>query len=411
MAWLTTLVTYFASRRLGMGRGLALGAAAVLALASPWLVYVKSFYSEPAIGLALALALWASESHHPRLTGLAAGAAAILKPPFALVGIGLIIERLWARRWRDAISMSAVLVTCGIALCGFNYWLARTPVISGNNGLVPQLSLAPFYDTLLGPSYGLFRFAPWTIIAFISLTVSLWGQSSVLRQMAVPTVLYLVLLSLDSHGPGTCYGPRYWVPFLPWLAIASIEGIRSIRYPWPIRYALLVSYLPLAILSAALAIPAALQYRQLFDHSPTDAWQNLSPQIAKNNESGFREQYLLGNGALSTGAVTLTSLNLDIDSSSPNVVVINRKYNKHWKLTQGEGVVASSDGMVAVMVPAGRQHLVLSYQGNRLQLGLGVIVYLVLATLVVWLWVPRRKLEDRPAVESEPGMDAVLAGP
>jgi hypothetical protein len=86
----------------------------------------------------------------------------------------------------------------------------------------------------------------------------------------------MALLSLDSFGPGTCYGPRYWVPFLPWLAIASVEGLRSIRRPWPILYALLLSYVPGVVLGAAIAVPGALRYWQLFERPASAAWHNLS---------------------------------------------------------------------------------------------------------------------------------------
>ncbi|MGD0076336.1 MAG: hypothetical protein ABSD31_18675, partial [Candidatus Binataceae bacterium] len=279
ISWSGALVTYLVARKIGMGRGLALLAASVLSLASPWLAYSRSFYSEPAIGLSLALALLALESGRPKVAALAAGAAAVFKPPFALAGAGLVMERMWARRWGEAAEMLAVLAACATALVSFNYWLARTAVISGNLGLVPVRSFQPLFEALLGPSHGLLNFAPWTIVALISLGLALlpWGgESSVLRPIAVPTALYMVLLSLDSFGPGTCYGPRYWVPFLPWLAIASVEGLRSIRRPWPIHYALLLSYVPAVVLGAAIAIPGALRYWQLFERPASAAWHNLS---------------------------------------------------------------------------------------------------------------------------------------
>jgi len=279
ISWSGALVTYLIVRRIGMGRGPALVAAAVLGLASPWLAYTRSLYPEPAIGLVLALALWALASGRPKLAALAAAAAAILKPPFAIVGAAFVIERMWARRWGEAAALCAVLGACAIALVSFNYWLARTPVISGNLGLVPIRSFRPLYETLLGTRYGLWYFAPWTIVAFIFLGLALLPlghESSVLRPIAVATALYMVLLALDSFGPGTCYGPRYWVPFLPWLAIASVEGLRLFRRPWPIHYALLFSYVPAVVLGVAIAVPGALQYWALFGRPAMATWHNLT---------------------------------------------------------------------------------------------------------------------------------------
>ena len=66
------------------------------------------------------------------MAATAAAAAAIFKPPFAVIGGGFAIDRIERRRWRDVIQLLAVLGFWGIALMAFNYWLARTPVISGN---------------------------------------------------------------------------------------------------------------------------------------------------------------------------------------------------------------------------------------------------------------------------------------
>jgi hypothetical protein len=393
LAWSGALVTYFIARRVGMGRGLALGTTSLLALASPWLVYTKSFYSEPAIGLSLALALWALESDRPKLAALATGAATIFKPPFAVAGLGFIIERMWARRWRDAIEMSLVLAACVTALIGFNYWLARTPIIPVPPGWTNGSRLYPLWATLIGPTTGLFVFAPWTIFAFAFLGLALlppWNRkSSVLRRIAIPTTLYLTVLVVVVAFPGTCYGPRYWVPFLPWLAIASVEGMRSINRPWPIRYALRISFLPTVILCAAFAIPGVLRYRQLFEHPPTDAWRYLIPEplVIRPGQPGYQgDQYLIGTGTVEPGDSTLTTLSFNVETQSPSVMVVNRKYDKSWRLIEGKGELASSSGLVAVMVPAGKQHIVLARHDWRLLTGLGTVLYILVAVPLLWLY-------------------------
>src|SRR5208282_1491858 len=76
ICWLGAIFTYLLSRRAGMGRGLALLATALLALASPWLAYARAFFAEPAIGLAAVIALWALEADRPFTSALAAAAAA-----------------------------------------------------------------------------------------------------------------------------------------------------------------------------------------------------------------------------------------------------------------------------------------------------------------------------------------------
>jgi hypothetical protein len=76
ISWSVVSIVYLIVRNIGMGCGPALLAASALGLASPWLAYSRSFYPEPAIGLAMVLALWAMASRRPKLAALAAGAAA-----------------------------------------------------------------------------------------------------------------------------------------------------------------------------------------------------------------------------------------------------------------------------------------------------------------------------------------------
>lgn len=275
ISWLTVVIVYFVARRIGMGRGFALLAASVLALASPWLGYTRSLFAEPVIGLSLALAIWAFESGCPILCAFAAAAAAIFKPPFALVGVGFIVERIWARKFNDAAVMAVVLGALGAGLVAFNFWLARTPIITGNLGLQPSFSIGPLYRTFLGSAHGLFRFAPWTIYAFVALGLGLLpgSQNSPLRRMVTPMVLFTGLLALDSLGPLYCYGPRYWLPMLPWLAIASVEGLRSKWRSGTLGYGLRTSYASVVLLSSAIAIPGALRFPELSDQPALAPWQ------------------------------------------------------------------------------------------------------------------------------------------
>jgi len=300
VSWLTVVVTYLVARRIGMGRGCALLSATVLALASPWLGYTRSLFAEPAIGLSLALAIWAFESGRPMLCASAAAAAAIFKPPFALVGAGFIMERIWARKFNEAAAMAKVLSALGIGLMAFNYWLARTPIITGNLGLEPSWSLGPLYRTLLGPKHGLFRFAPWTIYAFVALGFGLLtgNGSSPLRRMAIPILLFMGLLALDSLGPLYCYGPRYWVPMLPWLAIAAVEGLRSKWRSGGLARGLQSSYASVVVLSAAIAIPGALRFPELSDQPALAPWQLPGGIVTKKSLIATGD-FLLGRNSAS----------------------------------------------------------------------------------------------------------------
>ncbi len=230
ISWLGALMTYVAGRGVGMSRLKAMLAVALLMGASSWLAYSRSFFPEATIGLGLIVALWALTTDRPIVAGFGVAFAAILKPPLAVVGIGFIINDLRAGRRKNAIKLGIVMARCGAPVMVFNYWLAKTFVISGNSSWLRGASLKSIYDTFFEPGHALLYFIPWAIIAFIAIARAFRSEApeaKLLRQMALPLVLFLVLLSCSGTGPGLCYGPRYWIPFLPWFALATIEDVKQ----------------------------------------------------------------------------------------------------------------------------------------------------------------------------------------
>jgi len=269
ICWVGCLLVFLIARRVGLNRATSLLAAAMLGLASPWLPYARSYYSEPAIGLALMAGLWAYEEDRPVLAALAIAAAAIIKPPYAVIGAGFVLESSWNQRWRAAALMSLTLALCGAGLMSFNYWLARTLVISGNvlGADAIARSLGPLYVETLQPEHGLLWFVPWVVCAPLGLrrTHSASDPSRLTRRMVTPVVLFLVLLAGVSFGPGFCYGPRYWVPLLPWFALAYAIGWSSAGR------ALRAVFSVLAIAGAVFAISGVLRYPEMFYTAPWSA--------------------------------------------------------------------------------------------------------------------------------------------
>ena len=278
ICWLGSIFTFLLARKVGMGRGYALFATVLLAIASPWLAYTRSFFVEPVIGLTAVVALYALEGGRPILAASAAGAAAVFKPPFAAIGGGFIIDRMRQKRWHEVMLILGVLSLWGIALMSFNYWLARTPIISGNvSGPWPLGSntAQDFHqlgDTFIGSIHGLFVWAPWTIFAIFPIGAafcSAEGRPGFMREMSVPIALQVVVLTASSFDAGVCYGPRYWVPFLPWMAVAAAYTFKTTGWTWRGVFVLL------AITSTAISIVGALRYPQMFFLSP---WYLLHPQ-------------------------------------------------------------------------------------------------------------------------------------
>ncbi len=263
IAWLGVVATYFVGRQVAMPRRWALLASAILFAASPWLPYSRAYFAESTIGTALILGLWAMMSELPILAGLAAAASALMKPPFALVGAGFFIEEVRARRWKGALKIAAVLALGlpAMAVVGRNFGLHRRFSVMGQ-----------LINTLFNPAAGLLFYAPWTIFGFVACVRALAPSSAharLVRTMAIPLFLYLIAVSSIGLGAGYSYGPRYWVAFMPWLALAAVEAMRHAG-----RYQRAVCAL-LVLCGVAMAIPGALRYPQLFNRPALDAWRGF----------------------------------------------------------------------------------------------------------------------------------------
>ncbi|MFZ1888144.1 MAG: hypothetical protein WAU33_08930 [Candidatus Binataceae bacterium] len=269
IGWVGTLATYFMARRGGLSRGYALLAAGILLLASPWLAYCRDYFSETTIGLCLALTLWSWSDDRPLMAAVFAAGAAILKPSFAVIGAGFLIEAIRERRLRDGLKMAIVLGVCALALGSFNYWLAGTPLIAGSEAWPVANDLEPLHDTLLDPAHGVLVFAPWAIFAVFAIAHAFDRfdpDSAMLRRMAWPMMLYLFVLAITGFGPGYCYGPRYWIPFLPWLAVATVHALRAAGSRGRVACALLI------LLAMAIAIPGVLQLSRMYSMPPSAGW-------------------------------------------------------------------------------------------------------------------------------------------
>ncbi len=253
LAYLALVATALAAIRLGFSAPEALGIALLAGLASPWLAYTRSYFAEIPIGLALALALWAMVSRRPLLAGLAVVAAAALKPPFGLTGVVWAMD-LWLQgRRQEALKLLAVVVAGGAGIASVNLWLAHTPIIAGTAGFIPGApGLGGVGVMLFGDAHGLLNFAPW---ALLSLWVASRPGPDWVRFISLGAAPYLILVAA-SNAPdgGFCYGPRYWIPLIPWLALLAMQarGARKLL-------------LGLALASALVGIPGALRYRHLFN--------------------------------------------------------------------------------------------------------------------------------------------------
>ena len=254
-----------AALRAGFTAREALAALLLAAVASPLLAYARSFFSEPAIALALAGALWALLARKPALCGALCFAAAAVKPPFGLVALGWSALRFREGRRAEAQRLLFAFAAGWPALIAFNLLLARTPLISGTTGFVPAHGLGELGDLFFSNAHGLFTFAPWAAAGVLA---AARARDDLLRDLkwgAAPVIA--VLAAADVEAGGFCYGPRYLVPFLPWIALATVIAWRTASRGWRAAIA------ALAVTGALIAVTGALRYRDLFDRPVTAAFR------------------------------------------------------------------------------------------------------------------------------------------
>jgi hypothetical protein len=257
-----------AALRTGLDARSALAATALFGVASPWVVYTKSFFTEVSSGLALALALLAALSSRWISAGLSVGLAMAIKPIFAVAGAAWLLERALARDLRACLQLGATLFATGSALLLFNGAVVGRAIIDGGYPYIFASGLESAIGTLFDTSNGLVVFAPWVVVGAIGLGRGLQTGAQnrqpdrAARLMALPILCYFLLLASYGRIGGACVGPRYWIPFLPWLAIATVwEARRGGRW---LRGGVAI----LALAGALIAVPSALHYEHVFSSPP-----------------------------------------------------------------------------------------------------------------------------------------------
>ncbi len=124
-----------------------------------------------------------------------------------------------------------------------------------------------------------------------------------------------------------------------------------------------------------------------------ELWLGRSPQVFVNP---------LASGTVTATAWTPNRVEFDVELSAPALVIVNQNWDSGWRAGGGEavgpfvaGTTRLSDlhahGLLAVELPAGTRHLVLSHRPSQLWLG-AILSLLGLALSVVVLRRARPKL-------------------
>jgi hypothetical protein len=225
LAWFAGVLTYGCALKAGLGPARSLTSVALVYFASPWLVYSHSLFPATFLGLLLVAALWAFLSRRVVLAaaflilaGMQSEVYVLIFPAWALFLYFFLKEKNSALRF--ALSGLGFLIVVALinrfllGLVSIRYiWFTFAPVL---------------WRTFLEPERGLWVFVPWSIVAFWFLIHAFFRRNLEmaipLRVMGIGILPAAGVFMMIFNTGGDCFGPRYWVPFLPWLSIALVIG-------------------------------------------------------------------------------------------------------------------------------------------------------------------------------------------
>lgn len=270
---LTALYLYHTVRRLlpTVSREGALGVACLWSFGSLATPYIKTFFSEPAVALALVAALYhllVFRENHTLRSAAAVGAwlgfslvtrsaNAIVFPLFALALLlytyqhwlaltprgqpldplrhwqrWLLDERVLARLFAGAVP----LVLSGCLYLWYNWYRFGNPLTSGY--IAGEEFSAIWWQGLVGltisPGRGLLWYTPWLPLALFG-TLRLWRRDRALTLVIAGSALLYVLVYAKWYlwSGGYAWGPRFLVPIVPLLALLVAPLLEPDARPQP----------------------------------------------------------------------------------------------------------------------------------------------------------------------------------
>jgi hypothetical protein len=209
----------------------SLAAAALTVFGTLLLPSVATGFSEPSVGLAIALGLIGVQTNRPVLAGAAAGFALLMRVDSAFLVVPVLGMAAWvagARSWQAALRFSAALAPAVIVTAAYDTLRFGAPWRTGYfYAAFDHPLVAGLYGLLLSPAAGLFIYVPLLPVALVGLFLAMRRlpllASTALVLLAVRILVYAVWFEWSAYW---AWGPRYLVPAMPVLAVGLIEVCR-----------------------------------------------------------------------------------------------------------------------------------------------------------------------------------------
>ena len=248
IAGLLVLAVYRLARILGADIQSAMLVSAGAVCGTYLLAFSKEYFGEPLATLFVVLSMSAAISRRPALSGTAAAAAALTRPPlFAFAPV--LVWQVWREDGWQAAVKATVPVIAGVAVAlGYNAARFGDPLQFGYEGLgFTTPLLHGLSGVLFHPEKSVFLFAPIVVLVPFGLYYVFRTSRSAFWLIAGQLVLTLVISVkwIDWYG-GWTWGPRTLlpgiipavVPLAPW---ATADRLRRRAVVFLLLFGFLVS--------------------------------------------------------------------------------------------------------------------------------------------------------------------------
>jgi hypothetical protein len=239
--------------------------------------------------------------------------------------------------------------------------MALTGIVFSPKRSLPWILVGAVMAALALGAWG--PYWPWSLIHYLPV----FSSERLPYRFIIPLVLTIAVLA--GFGFDVLRGSRGYVIALAIIVLGGVDCL--LMSPWQLGY--------------ALQNPAQLQtadpvFTQLRDGSaPSRQMLHFTEQnrgvvncyeytewnspVKGNADDGYKgNQYLLGPGLVRLLTWSPNKLSFAIDAPNASELMVNQNYDRFWTLTKGAGSVVSAAGLLAVLLPPGKQTLELSYR-------------------------------------------------
>jgi len=114
------------------------------------------------------------------------------------------------------------------------------------------------------------------------------------------------------------------------------------------------------------------------------------------NQTGYNgEFYLLGDGNVKQTSWTPNRLDYDLNVPAPTSLVINQNMYPGWHVVEGDGETYSEHGLIAVLIPSGKQQIEIAYTPTHIVWAYLLTFIATVVLIAVWLIEKRGALPQR----------------